>query len=1140
MTKTSLLRACFGMLMSFLLLSWVQIAEGLKDKIDVGFRQTKVLGVLQYLEKNTRLKFSYNLDDLEKLKPVTIDKKERTVENLLQEISHVTSLEFRMTEDIILVKVPAARNVAMVTTAAPAQEKPVAGTVKSASGEALPGVSVRVKGTSRGMLTDVKGAFRFTDLPAGAVLEVSFIGYDKQEVAYTGQQVLDITLNTSTKVLDQVVVVGYGTQSKRTVSSAISSVKGSEIANVASNNPVGALQGRVAGLTVNNTGGTPGAMPDIRLRGVSTYGSHAPLFIIDGSPGDPYYLNNNDIASIEVLKDGAAASIYGSKSANGVILVTTKKGKKGAPKMEFNAWYSMVNPTGKMKLLDAEGYLKVHTMMYDNAPRAKRPAYLKTGVTANTNWQDEITRSGSSENYSLNVTGGGDYFNYGLSGSIANDKGTFIGSDFKKKALRSRNEYKKGRLTIEANLVYAETERKDVAYSIKDAYFQSPLLSVYDAKSKYGYGMQINELPKFENPVGVNFYNDNYSKSQYFNGNARLSLQLIQGMKFVTNLNLVNTNYINYAFHPPYRANANDPETPFARLEDGRSNYRERLMENLLYYDRTFGKHSLNLLAGYTAQQYQTNSITTVADGKTTVYTVNGDGAIESNVIPGGFLDPSFNTMDGAAGGSFKATGSRPQYYRLSTLGRINYAYDGKYLLQLSVRRDGSSKFGENRRYGVFPSVSVGWNMQSENFMQSLTWLNQLKLRASYGRLGNEDVLGYYDHQQLISVLNYMGGGYVQGDGSTAWPGGIAWDLKNKDLRWETNVSRNIGFDFGVLNKLTGSFNYFNNVTVDLLITKELAPSAGLVEPTLNAGRIGNRGWELDLTWADKKSDFSYSVTGTVSQVKNKVLELANKGQYLNGLGLKYGTSVFPTSSREGTEMGAFYLYQTQGLFQSDEEAANYKNAKGERLQPAAKAGDIRFEDTNGDGVIDDNDKTYKGSYFPKLEYGLNINLAYKGFDLQMFWQGVTGNKIYNGNMYELQGMDAGRNFDVSTLNAWTPQNTNTSIPRAVLGDPNRNNRESTRFLENGSYLRLKMLQLGYAFSPKLLEMAKISRLRLYVSGQNLLTFTKYSGLDPEIGNADALNSDPTTRKYGSLSNGIDRWKYPQNKVFMVGMQLEF
>ncbi|PSL44877.1 TonB-linked SusC/RagA family outer membrane protein [Chitinophaga niastensis] len=1128
MKKNSLFRACCGMLLAILLLSWIQVAEGLKDKIDVGFRQTKVLLVLQYLEKNTRLKFSYNLDDLEKIKPLTIDKKERTVESLLQEISHATSLQFRFTEDIILVKVPAPISM-VATTEAPLQEKPLKGVVKSANGETLPGVSVRLKGSTKGVLTDASGAFKFTDLPDGAVLEVSYIGFESREVPVKGLSELSVTLDASTKILDQVVVVGYGTQSKRNVSSAISSVKGSEIANVPTNNPVNALQGKVAGLTVVNVGGAPGGVADIKLRGISTFGGHQPLFIVDGTPADPYYLNNNDIASIEVLKDGAAASIYGSKSANGVILVTTKKGKKGPPKIEFSGYNSIVSPTSKMHLLDAAGYLKVHDMMYSNAgtPADKRPAYLSKQAGANTDWQNEITQQAHAQNYSLNLTGGGEYFNYGLSGNITRETGTFIGTDFKKKSLRARNEYKKGRLNIEMNLTYAETERNDLQFSVKDAYFQSPLLPVYDSKEKYGYALQVDQLPKYQNPVGVNHFNSNYNKGQYFSGNARLTLQLITGMKFVTNVSLNNTNFFDYAYHPPYRANANDPIQPYAQLTDGRTNTRQRLMENLLYYDRAFGKHSINLLAGYTAEENSSNNVITVADGKSNVYTVK-DGQIVTSIVPGGFLDPSFNTMDGAAGGSFSASGSRPQYDRLSTLGRINYSYDSKYLLQVSVRRDGSSKFGENRRYGVFPSASVGWNMQSEPFMQQFSWLNLLKLRASYGELGNENALREYDHQALITIKNTRAGGYVQGSGATAWPGGASWDLKNKDLRWETIISKNIGFDFAIVSKLSGAFNVFNNTTKDMLIYKDLAPSAGLNQPVLNVGRINNRGWELELTWADKKSDWNYSVTGTVSQVKNEVLALANDGQKLYGDGLKYGTGPIPNTTMVGREIGAFFLYQADGIFQSDAEVAAYKNKKGELYQPDAKAGDVRFRDSNGDGVIDTNDKTYMGSAFPKVEFGLNMTVGYKGFDLQLFWQGVAGNKIYNGDKYELQGMDAGRNFDVSTLKAWTPTNTNTDVPRAVLGDPNNNNRESTRFLEKGDYLRLKTLQLGYTFSPRLLEKAKITRLRIYASAQNILTFTKYSGPDPEIGRTDVLN------------NGVDRWMYPQNKTLMAGVQLEF
>ena len=1106
------------------LLSWTQITEGLKTKLEIGFSQSTVISALRYLEKNTTLKFSYNRDDLERTGKFTIDKKLRTVEALLKEICTLTGLEYKVAQDMILVKPAAAPTASKVDQQ---KEIDLEGTVKTNGGETIPGVSVKVKGGNKGTLTNVEGKFTLAGIAEDAVLEVSYIGYETMEIKVAGRTSVSITLDASVKVLEQVVVVGYGTQKKGNVTSAISSVKGDAIQNMSTNNPIDALQGRVAGLTVTNTGGQPGAAADVRIRGISTFGDHNPLYIIDGTPGNPYYLNNNDIASIEVLKDGAAASIYGSASSNGVILVTTKKGKKGAPVIDFNAYYGVVNPTSKYDMLDAEGYKKVHKMMYENAGR-NLPAFVTKNTGVNTNWQDEILRPGNAENYNLNLRGGGDYVTYAISGDITNEKGTYIGSDFKKKTIRSRNEYKKGRLTVEANLIYSQTKSSVPKFAVREAYFQSPLLPVLDSKEKYGYGLQVDGLPKYQNPAGADHYFQNSLSTQYFNVNTRLSLALWKGLKVVTNLNLVNSNDFNYSFRPAVRINANDGAVPYAYLFNERSNYRERLMENLLYYDLSRGKHTLNLLAGYTAQEQTREWLNVTADGKTIVRTIQ-DGQIVEKTVPGGFLDPSFTTIDGALGGTFGAGGSSTKYVRLSTLGRINYAYDNRYMIQLSVRRDGSSKFDPSRRYGVYPSVALGWNIQKESFMSSASWLDMLKLRASYGELGNESALTPYGRQNLMYVDNTWAGGYVQGSGSTPWTGIIANDLLGREQHWESIASSNAGVDFSILrNSLSGSFNYFSNQTKGLLITKEVPPSAGVTDPTLNVGRIRNSGWELELTYSGRKKDFQYSLTGSFSTVKNEVVTLANEGQTLYGTGLKFGADHIANQTRVGREMGAFYLYEADGIFQSDDEAANYKSKTGDRLQPAAKAGDVRFKDTNGDGVINENDKTYQGSGFPKFEYGFNITLNYKNFDLNLFLQGVSGNKIYNGNRFELEGMDAGRNFLSTTLNAWTPQNTHTDMPRAVLGDPNRNARESTRFLESGNYLRMKTIQLGYTLPESLLSRYKIQRIRFYASGQNLLTITKYSGLDPEVGRVNALNT------------GTDRMQYPQNKKVTFGMQLSF
>ncbi|MCD2424802.1 TonB-dependent receptor [Niabella pedocola] len=1007
-----------------------------------------------------------------------------------------------------------------------AQSGPVSGVVLDPAGAPVAGASIVVKDGLGTAVADEGGHFTIQTTAANAVLVVTAVGYTSREVAATGNRAVEITLELAAKQIDEVVVIGYGTQKRGNLTSAVSSVKGDVISKMATNNPINALQGRVAGLSVTSPGGNPGQMSDVRLRGIGTFGGHQPLYIIDGVPGDPYYLNNNDIESIEVLKDGAAASIYGSNSANGVVIVTTKKGKKGEPVIDFSSYYGQVKPTNKYKLLDAEGYKSVHRMMYENAGNTQLPAYITTNTGVNTNWQDQIQQTGTAQNYNVGIRGGGEFIKYGISGDLTDEKGTLIGSSFDKKTIRSTNEIKKGILTLENNLLFSNTRSEAYKFDIRDAYFQSPLLPVTDPGEPYGYGLTVNGLPKFQNPVGYAHYVDGYTKTQYFADNLRLRLQLFKGFSYTAQLNYISANSFDYSHHPPFRANANDPAVSYSYVYNSRSNYKEQQMEHLLNYDWKKGDHSLKVLAGYSAQQKTNEYLSVTADGKTIVRSVV-NGSIVEKEVAGGFSNPDFNTINAGLGGTFGASGSNNKYVRLSTFGRINYDYAGKYLVQASVRRDGSSVFGQNNQFGTFPSASVGWNMHQESFLKNSRWLNVLKLRASYGELGNEGALGYYDHQALISTLNTWAGGYVQGSGATPWPGSASYTLQNRDLKWETSKSTNIGADFAFLNnKLTGSVNYFNNKTEGLLITKEVPPSAGVNDPILNVGTISNKGIELELTYNYAKNDWNVAVTGSVTRIKNEVIKLAQSDQTLYGTGLKFGTDHIPTQTKEGNEIGAFYLYTADGIFQSDAEAAAYVNKDGERLQADAKAGDVKFLDTNGDGVIDEKDKTYQGSGFPKMEYGLNLSVGYKSFDLTAFFQGVSGNKIYNGYRFELEGMDAGRNFLTTALNAWTPQNTHTTVPRAVLGDPNGNNRESTRFLENGSYLRMKLLQLGYSLPATAARFARLNRLRIYVAAQNLFTITKYSALDPEVGVFNPLNT------------GVDRALYPQNKRWLVGLQI--
>lgn len=557
--------------------------------------------------------------------------------------------------------------------------------------------------------------------------------------------------------------------------------------------------------------------------------------------------------------------------------------------------------------------------------------------------------------------------------------------------------------------------------------------------------------------------------------------------------------------------------------------WEEQTIDNILNFNKEFGKHSLNAMIGSSITSTKNTSNGVAVEGFATRYTVDKNGNLVSTNEPSGFLDPSFDTIDAGKGGTYTGEGTKYEYNRASFFGRINYNFDNRYLIQATMRYDGSSKFGKNNRWGCFPSIALGWRISEEKFFPKNTFINNLKFRVSWGRLGNENALGYYDFQALISSYNTYYGGYVQGSGSNPWAGAVAWNMERNDLKWETTDTKNIGFDYAMFNnRLTGSINYYINQTEDLLITKKLSPSAGYQNPILNVGKIRNRGFELELNWNDRIKDFEYGIGFNLSTTHNEVISLADKGQALYCTGLVYGTDYTPAYATEGKPISAFYLYRTDGIFQSDAEAAAYVNANGERLQPNAKAGDIRFKDINGDGVLDENDREYCGTGIPKVEANLNLTAGYKGFDLSLLFGSAWGHKLFNGNRYFYESMQTPGQMLTSVLDAWTPTNTDTDMPRAVLNDPNRNARESDRFLENGNFVRLRQAQLGYTLPTNILKKAYIEKLRFYISGENLFTITKYSGTDPEFSRSSPLDT------------GIDSYIFPFTRSFTVGAQLTF
>ncbi|MCZ4696205.1 TonB-dependent receptor [Ancylomarina euxinus] len=1007
----------------------------------------------------------------------------------------------------------------------------IKGVVTSADdGLSIPGVSVVVKGTSNGTSTDFDGNFTI-QAEEGQTLVFSFVGMTTQEVVIKGNS-LNIILESENLGLDEVVVVGYGTQKKSDITGAVSSVKGEDLKKTPSSNAVNALQGKVAGVTITKFGGAPGSGSSITIRGIGTVGNNEPLYIIDGLPGSMSLLNPDDIESFEILKDGASAAIYGSRAANGVVLITTKKGKKGQVNVDFNMHLGQTKAIDQLNLLDSEGYIKVHKMMYDNynqyaadGDKQALPDYITAPITANTNWQEEVSRAALQQNYNLSINGGNDLGYYGVSGSWNDEEGTLIGSDYLKKTLRAKLGMTKGRLSVDANISYAETNSEETKFSLSDTYKLTPLISPFDENGNVQ--LTSGDMPANANPYANHLNTKGETDLQYFSANITGRLNFTDWLSYQVNLGLINSNNNKWNYHTKFERSPKDGED-YIYYGEERNNYRSQIMEHLLNFQKDFGKHSVSSVIGYTASKETNNWMGANVTGKNTVYSAEGDDIITKDEMAG-FLDPSWMTLDAGKGGTYAAYGSRNEYTRTSILGRVNYSFDSKYLLQVTARRDGSSKFGSDSRYGTFPSVALGWRITQEDFMSDYEFIDNLKLRASWGKLGNEVTLGFYDHQALIRTGNDSELGAVRGSGANPWTGSIATGLENRELQWETTISKNLGLDFTLLgNKFNGTINFYNTTTEDMLIYRQLPGSAGLDSPVLNVGEINNKGFEFELGYYKQDGDFKYSINTTFTTTKNEVVSLASKDQALFGEGLKYGDSHFPTQTKAGYEIGAFFLYQTDGLFQSMDEVNAHSNKDGDLLQASAKPGDIRFKDTNGDGELNEKDKVYSGSGIPDFTYSINFNASYKGFDFSMMFYGVEGNELYNGNRYYLENMSAGQNFLASSLNAWTETNKNTNTPRAVLGDANTNTRESDRYLEDGSFLRLKNIELGYTLPKSMIKRMGVSKCRVYFNAQNVFTITDYSGIDPEVGRSNVLNT------------GIDRSLYPINKSFFAGVQLSF
>jgi TonB-dependent starch-binding outer membrane protein SusC len=1003
--------------------------------------------------------------------------------------------------------------------------KTVVGKITTDAGTPLAGVSVNIKGTLKGVTTDASGQYKI-DVAPGTVLVISSVGYETVEITVGKNANYPLSLKSTTQSLDQVVVVGYGTQKRVKVTGAISTVSSKTLNELPVASIDQALQGRVTGVSVVNNG-SPGSTPIIAIRGISSInGTAEPLYVIDGFPtGSLNTFDSRDVESVDILKDASATAIYGSRGTNGVIIITTKKGKRnGRLQVNLESFVGMQSPSKKIDLLNTNQYKQFATTLLgaSNLPprfidsNFNKPVYPGAGQTfaqTNTDWQDEyFKRNAIITQHSLSVSGGNDISRFYASGGYFKQVGIAQGLGYERGNFRINSEHLISKVfTFGENLYLATADQQADGSGggnrtpLANVIRMQPYLPVRNPYNEGGFMGPISSFDGSDptNPVEPALLQDIHNKQLKILGSAFLEINFAKWLKFRSTFGLDYSNNGSNQYTPIY-FDGGTGKNVTAKIGRQRNLYTTLLYTQQLSFNKTYGKHSIGATAVFETQSqtYNGEFISGEQDNNT-IRTLNGATNRASNAVLG-------------------------ENFIVSYVGRINYDFANKYLLTASVRRDGLSVWAPGNKYATFPSVSVGWRIDQEGFMQKAKNISELKLRAGYGLTGlNGIFLGAYPWQVGIETNASI---YPFGNTNGAGLGSFYGLLPNKKLQWETTKQFNVGLDLGLFkNKITLVAEYFNRQSDNLLLPVPTPASMGLEGRGANANVavMRNRGFEFQLAYHKSKGDFKWDATGLISIIRNKVIKLNTPTASLVAGGdpdFSNGAEITKTTAGEAVQ--SFFGYETDGLFQNTDQIASSP------VQTGASVGDIKFKDQNGDNKITDADRVFLGSYLPKFTYSLNLSATYKNFDATLFLQGNQGNKVFNGVRVLSEGMRRLFNGSTAVLNAWTQTNTNTTVPRAVNGDPNGNARVSDRWIEDGSYLRLKNVMLGYSLpEAKLKSITKgaVTRFRIYISAQNLHTFTQYKGWDPEIGS-----------KNGPLTNGVDYGQYPSAKSYQIGLQVGF
>jgi TonB-linked SusC/RagA family outer membrane protein len=990
----------------------------------------------------------------------------------------------------------------------------VSGQVKDENGNALPGVNVVEKGTTNGTVTDTQGAYTLNVAAPESILVFSFIGYLTQEITVANQATIDIQLQPDTKTLAEVVVVGYGTQDKKDVTGAISSVKGSDFQNLPVSTTQQALQGRTSGVNIVRSGGEPGNPGAIRVRGVGTVNDANPLIIIDGVPSDGPLadVNPNDIESVEVLKDASASAIYGTRAANGVVIVTTKRGQSGqGVKMSLNGYTGISDRIKSIDVLDASNLAMLKRERYTNDGLAIDPIWEDPQYqTQKTDWQKEVLDQGTVNNLDLSISGGGEKSTFSISGGVYNEQGMIKNSYFKRYSFRINSDHKISekfkigqslQITNQSNTGPNTTSAQDGL--VWSAIRFHPGLPVKNADGTYSSSQISPQFGDINNPIFTIDTQDRRSTRSRILGSINGDLEILKGLHAKANV-AIDASFGDYREFNIKVLDQTRTTTNNSRSVSSYESY-SLLQEYFLAYNTQFGIHDLGLVAGYSQQTFDYS-----------------DMGAQKKDLPS--EDPSQRYLN--AGGTLTNAFEGRSYDALqSAFARATYNLNDRYLATVTFRADASSKFGPNNRWAYFPAFSLGWRISEESFFEGLTGtISNLKLTGGYGELGNSNI-------PRLQYLSLISGGYRYSFGGAQTLGSAQSLIGNPNIGWERAVMTNIGLEAGLFqNQILVTMGYFNKQTKDMLLAPPSLGSNGTAAiPFQNVGQLENKGFEIEISYRKTAGDLSYSLSGNATYITNKVTKLYN-GNFLPSQ--LYGRSSSEISrTYEGNPVATFYGWKTNGLYQNQSEIENDVNIAEDprkengQIQP----GDVKFLDLNADQIIDDKDRTIIGNPTPKLTYGFNASANYKAFDLSLFFLGAAAVDIYNAD--RMQGIDPTYPFNMyaETINRWHGEGTSNSIPRMTTARDNLNHRTSDMFVESGAFFRLKNLTLGFTLPQRMSEVLRMSKARFYLTGQNLFVITNYKGMDPELGIVQ-----------GNYQLNVDYAQYPQARTWMIGAQLSF